>query len=346
MNKNKNINETPKLQTDTSVRFEAGVIPPSNIIYNEDCIETMRRLPDKCVSLIIADPPYYKIKGEFDWVWNTFEEYLNWMEGLAKEFKRILADNGSLFVYSHAKRVAYIQVIYDKYFHLGNNITWKKTECQTRRTDFEQARYFAPVTERILFYDNETDMTGLEKIKLDVENFASLRQYFRELQVWINEPKNNIIIMVGQKADHCFRWGSTQWDLPTQETYNELQKYYNIRRWERYREYEELRRPFNNILKLEDVMEFGQEGQNSGRYDHETIKPLKLSKALVATCSKENDLVYIPFVGSGTECVAVNELNRIYLGSEINKKYCEIAEARIRGSRRQNYDMFYDHKAV
>ena len=33
-------------------------------------------LPDKSVQLIIADPPYFEVKGEFDFVWDSFEDYL------------------------------------------------------------------------------------------------------------------------------------------------------------------------------------------------------------------------------------------------------------------------------
>lgn len=353
------MNNTGNITTAGVNKVERIVIPPSNIIYNEDCIETMRRLPDKCVSLIIADPPYYKIKGEFDWEWKTFEEYLNWMEGLAKEFKRILADNGSLFVYSHAKRVAYIQVIYDKYFHLGNNIVWRKTECQTRRTDFEEARYFAPVTERILFYDNEREDYGTRDfLKVAAETISPFARIMKNRMQQLNISGSELSELQLSKNGNKTGWISNklsgseiptkeQWELISaklliKENYEELRQ----QREKELQEWKDKQRYFNNFLKLEDVMDFSQEGQISGQYEHDTIKPMKLSKALVATCSRENDLVYIPFIGSGTECVAVNELNRIYLGSEINPKYVEIAEARIRGSRRQNYDMFYDYKAV
>lgn len=333
---------------------EAEVSKPTNIIYNEPCEETMKRLPDKSVSLIIADPPYYKIKGEFDWKWKTFDEYLDWMEGLAKEFKRILADNGSLFVYGHAKRIAYIQVIYDKYFHLGNNIAWRKIECQTRRTDFEQARYFAPVTERILFYDNEREDYGTRDfLKVAAENISPFARIMKNRMQQLNISGSELAELQLSKNGNKTGWISNKLsgsEIPTKEQWALISEKLFIKEdYEKLRQQRELelqewrdtQRYFNNFLKLEDVMDFSQEGQNSGQFDHDTIKPLKLSKAIVSTCSRETDLIYIPFVGSGTECVAVNELNRKFIGSEINKKYVEIAEARIKGSR-NNYDMFYD----
>ena len=45
-------------------------------------------LPDKSVQLIIADPPYFEVKGSFDFVWKSFEEYLIDVEKWAIECKR------------------------------------------------------------------------------------------------------------------------------------------------------------------------------------------------------------------------------------------------------------------
>ena len=54
-------------------------------IYHDDWMNN--GLPDKSVQLIIADPPYFETKGEFDFVWNTFEEYLKDVEKWANECK-------------------------------------------------------------------------------------------------------------------------------------------------------------------------------------------------------------------------------------------------------------------
>jgi len=58
MNKNKNINETPKLQTDASVRFEAGVMLPPNTFLNADCMDYLPKCPSCYFDLAIVDPPY------------------------------------------------------------------------------------------------------------------------------------------------------------------------------------------------------------------------------------------------------------------------------------------------
>jgi DNA modification methylase len=64
-------------------------------LYNCDFLNN--DLPDKCATLIIADPPYFKVKGDFDFKWKTFDDYLKDVELWAIECKRLLADNGTLF---------------------------------------------------------------------------------------------------------------------------------------------------------------------------------------------------------------------------------------------------------
>ena len=45
----------------------------NNKIHNIDFLNIT--LPDKCANLIIADPPYFEVKGEFDLVWKSLDEY-------------------------------------------------------------------------------------------------------------------------------------------------------------------------------------------------------------------------------------------------------------------------------
>jgi site-specific DNA-methyltransferase (adenine-specific) len=63
---------------------------------------------------------------------------------------------------------------------------------------------------------------------------------------------------------------------------------------------------------------------------HPTEKPLDMFQYLIKTSTKLGDLVYDPFLGSGTTAVACKSLGRNYVGSEISKKYCKIAEERLK----------------
>ena len=69
------------------------------------------------------------------------------------------------------------------------------------------------------------------------------------------------------------------------------------------------------------------------RVNHPTQKPLKLcEKLLKASLNKniDNNLLVVPFAGSGSECVAAKQLGINFIGFEINKNYVTICEKRLR----------------
>lgn len=66
-------------------------------------------------------------------------------------------------------------------------------------------------------------------------------------------------------------------------------------------------------------------------FKHATIKPLEMIRKHLLNCTKENEIVFDPFVGSGTTCVAAKELNRQYIGFEINERWANIAAERLNG---------------
>ena len=63
--------------------------------------------------------------------------------------------------------------------------------------------------------------------------------------------------------------------------------------------------------------------------DHPTQKPEKLYAKLVLASSKEGDLVFDPFLGSGTASVVAKKLGRNYCGIELNQDYCLFAQKRL-----------------
>ena len=65
-------------------------------------------------------------------------------------------------------------------------------------------------------------------------------------------------------------------------------------------------------------------------HKHPAIFPEKLAKDHILSWSNEGDLVYDPFLGSGTVALMAELSGRKYLGSEINENYCEIARERLR----------------
>ena len=63
--------------------------------------------------------------------------------------------------------------------------------------------------------------------------------------------------------------------------------------------------------------------------DHPTQKPEKLLAKIILASSRENDLVFDPFNGSGTTTVVAKKLGRHYLGVEIDDTYCCLAQKRL-----------------
>lgn len=68
---------------------------------------------------------------------------------------------------------------------------------------------------------------------------------------------------------------------------------------------------------------------NRDRGFHPTQKPVEMLKYFIQTYTKEGDLVLDNCMGSGSTGVACKELNRSFIGYELDKKYYEIARNRI-----------------
>lgn len=67
------------------------------------------------------------------------------------------------------------------------------------------------------------------------------------------------------------------------------------------------------------------------KYKHPTIKPIQIIKNLIINSSNEDDIVLDCFSGSGTTCVAAKELDRRYIGIEIDPEYHKISLDRLNG---------------
>ena len=63
--------------------------------------------------------------------------------------------------------------------------------------------------------------------------------------------------------------------------------------------------------------------------DHPTQKPEKLYAKLILASSKENDIVFDPFLGSGTASVTAKKLGRRFIGIELNEEYSLLAQKRL-----------------
>lgn len=315
-----------------------------NKVHHKNFLDN--NLPDKCANLIIADPPYFEVKGNFDFIWKSFEDYLVDVEKWAIECKRLLSDNGTLLWWGMDRKIAYSQIILDKKFILLGNLVWEKpgspNEWDTRRNFPERA------AERLLMYSNDIDQTGLEKITelyIKPNNPFSLylKEEFKKANVSNKELAKLFPSLTGGLTGCVSNWISGD-NVIREDQYLKIRQYlkdeYLLRDYSSLKdeydslrlkyqplidEVEENRRHFNNSLKLTDVLKFSRTTKSL----HPTQKPERLTRALIQTCSKPNSLVIIPFAGSGTECAMSILEGRKFYGYEIEKRHVDTANKRV-----------------
>jgi DNA modification methylase len=306
-----------------------------NKVHNADFLTNT--LPDKSVQLIIADPPYFEVKGDFDFIWADRDAYLADVEKWAQECKRVLADNGTLFWWGMDRKIAYSQIVLDKYLHLLGTLVWEKPNLQnewdSRRTFPERGQ------ERFLMYANDYEPDSFVNFNESVVFvFQPIFDWF--LSEWQKSglTRKEVDLACGTKNVSQYWFLKRNFQIPTAEKYKVLQElakekafrreYEDLRREyeDLRREYEDLRRPFNNFLKLTDVLRFSQ--QRRSKYPHPTQKPEKLTRALILTCSRPNDIVLAPFAGSGTECAMAAKEGRRFVGFDIDAGYAKMANER------------------
>lgn len=117
-------------------------------IYNMNCIEYMKTLPDESVDLIVADPPYFQVvKERWDNQWDTEQDYIVWCKIWIAECERILKQNGNIVIWGQLgeKYITYARllvVLEDEFSDLirKNIVTVKRTKGQGTSTNFMSNR--------------------------------------------------------------------------------------------------------------------------------------------------------------------------------------------------------------
>lgn len=97
-----------------------------DVVVVGDCLDKLRDLPDACAALIIADPPYNlgPSFGNAD-AWDHSPDWVAWCAQWLSECKRVLSDDGNLFVYGIHHYLAYLHVeLYRLGLHYRRQIIW------------------------------------------------------------------------------------------------------------------------------------------------------------------------------------------------------------------------------
>jgi len=123
---------------------DVGLI--TNEIYCGDTVETMKKINDKSINLILTSPPYlaslrkdnHKYPGAKDIIKDNqpVKEYLSWLVDVFKEYERILSDDGVIvFNYSYTTfnpSLPYIlinEVFENTGLQIYDTASWKKKSC-------------------------------------------------------------------------------------------------------------------------------------------------------------------------------------------------------------------------
>jgi site-specific DNA-methyltransferase (adenine-specific) len=329
-----------------------------NRIYQRDCLEGMRLIMDDSVDLIVIDPPYNIGKDKRWDKWKTVDEYVEFMSEVFTECERVLKPNGSFyFFHNDMMQIRKLMSAVDETsFEFKQFIVWNKRFDGARNKGFldgfiepEGLRNYQQMTEYLLYYVKPSGVeygdTGWERVRLDVTNFKKLRDYFCELHKSTGLTKKKLIELVGQRVDHCLRYKSSQWGLPTKDTYSELVKYVDVASFET-RSFESLTDEFERLrasyVELVDQYEGERYTYNNQRTHHSvwnyeiaqkqghiTPKPVELIENVILHSSNTGDVVLDCFMGSGTTAVASVLTNRNFIGFERESEYIQISNQRL-----------------
>lgn len=257
-----------------------NIVP--NTIYNEDCLETMRRMPDGSVDLTVTSPPY-----------DGLREY-----------------NGYSFDFEHVARSLY-RVTKD-----GGVVVWIVGDGTNNGiesgTSFRQALFFKHIGFNLhdtMIYQKSTIFAYSPLNMRCKQAFEYMFVFSKGKPNTYNEIKDVPVKKAGtmttgqrgRQANGALRQGSPF-------LLNELQARSNIWTYA----------TGNNHASKDRVA-----------FEHPAIFPEKLAADHIICWSLEGQLVYDPFMGSGTTAKACKKLRRDYIGSEISKEYCEIAKKRL-----------------
>lgn len=332
--------------------YDFGAIRPDSFLQG-DSFKLLEGVQTETVDMVFIDPPYFIKKAE----WDTFEnqqEYNDFMARAFWEAERILKPNGTLaFWHNDLQQVARLLCWLENWtqFVFNSWAVWVKPNFRKKLwanpgTGNTLRSWFNITEFCIVLVKGEPgtawNKSGLALAKLDMNNFGPLREYFRAAQKYTGKTKKQIIDACGQAADHCFRWGSSQWLLPTRETYLDIVAKFELDSWEGYRDFDSLLeeqarlvQQYDEQIQAADNARFVHnldanhcnvwlsDEPTGGHPIHPTQKPVDLLERMVRTHTRPGAVVCDFFAGSGSTGVAAIKAGRRYILIEQSASYHE-----------------------
>ena len=242
-----------------------------NIIYNENCLDTMIKMPDNFVDLTVTSPPYDNLR-----TYDSYNKGCFNFEKVACELYRVTKFGGVL-----------VWVVGDA--------TIKGSETGT---SFRQALWFKDVCG---FNLHDTMIYMKDGISFPDKN--RYQQCFEYMFIFSKgEPKTKNLISDRKNKSFGRKVTGTDRDANGKtrkaSCYGQQIKEYGIR-W--------------NIWQMNNT-------KNNGKRKHPAPFPEQLANDHIISWSNEEDLIYDPFMGSGTTAKMALLNNRDFIGSEIITK--------------------------
>jgi adenine-specific DNA-methyltransferase len=312
-------------------------------IYHGDCREIVPGLGR--FDLVLTDPPYGKVKGNFDEAWTNRPAMLKdcavWRDMMVGAMK----PNATLYWFAWPSLAGRIEALIAEKLNPLAHIVWLKPSSLAQKHCPEFLRAPGPETERILMAEHY----GADNMALGESGYAAKCD---EARGHVFEPLRAYLARECAAAGHTVKtinaawqaergggggmaghWLTTsQWALPTAANYAWLQA---LCTGHLRREYEDLRREYEDLRRFFD-MKTGDQKTDVWRFKpetdqlgHPTPKPLPLFLYIVRLSCRPGGTILDPFAGSGTTGRAAKDLGRKAVLIEREERYCEIAAKRM-----------------
>ena len=295
-------------------------------LFQGDCLEVMKGIPDGSVDLVLTDPPYGTMKGaQLDgWddkrtAWDTvIDSKLMW-----HEINRVLRVNGCCILFSQDPYTTELVVNGHNNVPFSYRMTWIKDHFANALVAKK-----APVsyTEDVCVFFKKHDTTHKHP----------LRKAIKSIIDHINKPKKEVFADMGhQGACHFLRYDTDQFSLCTEKTYNELIKLYGIDKldgFKTYAELSEINRAFNRAFNLHDGKKYKSnilEYKKDYNGYHPTQKPVLLLEDLIKTYSNEDETVLDFTAGSMSTAIACINTSRKGIMIEKDPHYFKVGSERV-----------------
>ena len=279
-----------------------------NRIYLMDVIEGLKQIPEESIDIIIADPPY-NIGKDFGLVKDNLplKEYVEWSMKWINLALNTLKRTGTMFIFGLSEILPYLFV------NINANkrwLIWHYTNKNTPNLHFWQRSH-----EAILCIWKDSYIFNEDDIR---EPYTETFLKYTAGKIR-KETKGRFSKGNKQTVYRAHEKGALPRDvikIPALAG--------GVGRKERWFYCEKCKDAFPSRDKVNHI------NHEEYIHFHPTQKPLELCRRLILSCKpKDGGVVLVPFVGSGSECVAAKELGLDFIGFEINPFYVKIAERRL-----------------